>query len=86
MKRDGRRSLALHTLSHMAGDPARVRILAEIADHAGLLITERGRAGGWKLARPPIEFTLADVVKDTEQSLIKRLGLTTIAEGSGASG
>lgn len=35
MKRNSRLSLALHTLSHMAGEPDRVRTSAEIADHAG---------------------------------------------------
>ena len=70
MKRNSRLSLALHTLSHMAGDPGRVRTSAEIADHAGtnpvvvrrvlgrlreagLLTSEKGHAGGWRLARDP---------------------------------
>lgn len=35
MKRNSRLSLALHTLSHMAGEPGRVRTSADIADHAG---------------------------------------------------
>ena len=35
MKRNSRLSLALHTLGHMAGDPARLRTSADIADHAG---------------------------------------------------
>lgn len=35
MKRNSRLSLALHTLSHMAGDPERMRTSADIADHAG---------------------------------------------------
>ncbi|WP_375228313.1 Rrf2 family transcriptional regulator [Roseobacter sp. S98] len=35
MKRNSRLSLALHTLSHMAGEPDRVRTSADIADHAG---------------------------------------------------
>ncbi|MFK7764009.1 MAG: Rrf2 family transcriptional regulator [Roseobacter sp.] len=35
MKRNSRLSLALHTLSHMAGDPERKRTSADIADHAG---------------------------------------------------
>ena len=69
MKRNSRLSLALHTLSHMAGDPDRVRTSADIADHAGtnpvvvrrvlgklreagLLTSEKGHAGGWKLAKP----------------------------------
>ena len=35
MKRNSRLSLALHTLSHMAGDPSRTRTSADIAAHAG---------------------------------------------------
>lgn len=35
MKRNSRLSLALHTLSHMADDPARMRTSADIAKHAG---------------------------------------------------
>jgi len=35
LKRNGRLSLALHTLTHMAGDPDRMRTSAEIAAHAG---------------------------------------------------
>ena len=35
MKRNSRLSLALHTLSHMAGEPERVRTSSDIAAHAG---------------------------------------------------
>lgn len=35
MKRNSRLSLALHSLSHMAIDPDRMRTSADIADHAG---------------------------------------------------
>lgn len=35
MKRNSRLSLALHTLSHRADDPERVRTSTEIADYAG---------------------------------------------------
>ena len=87
MKRNSRLSLALHTLSHMAGSPERVRTSTDIADHAGtnpvvvrrvlgklreagLLTSEKGHAGGWKLARPPQEITLADVYLALEESLV----------------
>ncbi|MEM9230136.1 MAG: Rrf2 family transcriptional regulator [Pseudomonadota bacterium] len=70
MKRNSRRSLALHTLGHMAGEPQRMRTSAEITEHAGtnpvvvrrvlgrlreagLLASEKGHAGGWRLAREP---------------------------------
>jgi len=87
MKRNSRLSLALHTLSHMAGDPGRVRTSADIADHAGtnpvvvrrvlgrlreagLLTSEKGHAGGWRLARDPQNISLADVYLALDESLI----------------
>ena len=134
MKRNSRLSLALHTLSHMAGNPDRVRTSKDIADHAGtnpvvvrrvlarlreagLLTSEKGHAGGWRLARAPDDITLADVylaldeslvatdeadiasecsvehalhkrvssvLKDIEQSLVQKLGETSISEVRGA--
>lgn len=87
MKRNSRLSLALHTLCHMAGDPARVRTSADIAEHAGtnpvvvrrvlgrlreagLLNSEKGHAGGWRLARTPEEITLADVYLALDERMI----------------
>ena len=87
MKRNSRLSLALHTLSHMARDPDRVRTSKDIAEHAGtnpvvvrrvlgklreagLLTSDRGHAGGWKLAKPPLQITLADVYVGLGESLI----------------
>jgi Rrf2 family protein len=77
MKRNSRLSLALHTLSHMACDPGHVRTSADIAAHAGtnpvvrrvlgklrqagLLSSEKGHAGGWRLTKPATEISLADV-------------------------
>jgi len=87
MKRNSRLSLALHTLSHMAGDPDRVRTSADIADHAGtnpvvvrrvlgklreagLLTSEKGHAGGWKLAKPAKGVSLADVYLALDERLV----------------
>jgi len=87
MKRNSRLSLALHTLSHMAGDPDRVRTSADIADHAGtnpvvvrrvlgklrqagLLSSEKGHAGGWRLAQPAQSITLADVYLALDERLV----------------
>lgn len=87
MKRNSRLSLALHTLSHMAGDPSRKRTSAEIADHArtnpvvvrrvlgrlreaGLLTSEKGHAGGWRLARVPEDVSLADVYLALDERFI----------------
>ena len=90
MKRNSRLSLALHTLSHMAEDPDRVRTSADIADHAGtnpvvvrrvlgrlreagLLTSEKGHAGGWRLARSPQQITLADVYLALDERMVARV-------------
>lgn len=133
MKRNSRLSLALHTLSHMAGDPDRLRTSSDIAEHAGtnpvvvrrvlgklreagLLTSEKGHAGGWRLARLPRDISLADVylaldermvaadessevsacsvehalhkkvsgvLEEIEESLVKRLAETSIAQVRG---
>jgi len=133
LKRNSRLSLALHTLSHMAGNPERMRTSADIAEHAGtnpvvvrrvlgrlreaeILTSEKGHAGGWRLARAPQEITLADVylalderlvasdnsadasacsvehalqkrvsgvLDEIEQSLVQKLGETSISEVRG---
>lgn len=87
MKRNSRLSLALHTLSHMAGEPDRVRTSADIADHAGtnpvvvrrvlgklreagLLVSEKGHAGGWRLAKSAASITLADVYLALDERLV----------------
>ena len=87
MKRNSRLSLALHTLSHMAGDPERTRTSSDIAGHAGtnpvvvrrvlgrlrnagLLRSEKGHAGGWRLAQPAKDITLADVYVALGESLV----------------
>ncbi|MGH1331779.1 MAG: RrF2 family transcriptional regulator [Paracoccaceae bacterium] len=87
MKRNSRLSLALHTLGHMAGNPAQARTSADIAKHAGtnpvvvrrvlgrlreagLLSSEKGHAGGWRLARSPQQITLADVYIALDERLV----------------
>ncbi|UWR21283.1 Rrf2 family transcriptional regulator [Sulfitobacter sp. S190] len=97
MKRNSRLSLALHTLSHMAGDPSRTRTSADIAAHAGtnavvvrrvlgklreagLLASEKGHAGGWKLAKSAEIITLADVYLALDERLVS--GSSDIAEPS----
>lgn len=87
MKRNSRLSLALHTLSHMAGKPDRVQTSGDIAEHAGtnpvvvrrvlgklreagLLTSEKGHAGGWRLARQPQDITLADVYLALDERMV----------------
>ncbi len=87
MKRNSRLFLALHTLSHMAGDPDRVRTSSAIAAHAGtnpvvvrrvlgklrhagMLVSEKGHSGGWRLAKEPEEISLADVYEALGERLV----------------
>ncbi len=85
MKRDGKLSLALHALGHMAaGAPVGVqggarplrsedmaahngtnavvvrRVLGRLRE-AGIVQSEKGHAGGWRLARDPSTVTVAEV-------------------------
>lgn len=77
MKRNSRLSLALHTLGHMAADdslrtssdiaehagtnPVVVRRVLGKLREAGLVTSEKGPSGGWRLARDPQQITLADI-------------------------
>jgi len=45
------------------------RVLGRLRN-AGLLTSEKGHAGGWKLARAPREITLADVYLALDESVI----------------
>ncbi len=71
----------------MAGEPDRLRMSADIAEHAGtnpvavrrvlgrlrkagVLILEKGHAGGWRLAHPRHSITLADVYLALNEKLI----------------
>ena len=99
--------------AHAGTNPVVVRRVLGSLRQAGLLVSEAGHSGGWRLARPPQEITLADVylalderlvatadadevpecsveralrrkvasvMEDIEQSLIARLGGTSIAD------
>ena len=64
----------IHTSAEIAGhagtNPVVVRrVLGKLRD-AGLLASEKGHAGGWRLARSPHQITLADVYVALEESLI----------------
>jgi Rrf2 family protein len=45
------------------------RVLGSLRE-AGLLVSESGHAGGWRLARAPQEITLADVYLALDESLV----------------
>ena len=58
-------------IAHHAGTNAVVvrRVLGCLRK-AGLLVSEKGHAGGWRLARVPQSITLADVYLALDESLV----------------
>lgn len=55
---------------HAGTNPVVVRrVLGRLRD-AGLLTSEKGHAGGWRLARAPERITLADVYLALDESLV----------------
>ena len=65
-----RRRTSADIADHVGTNPVVVRrVLGKLRD-AGLLASEKGHAGGWRLARSPHQITLADVYLALEESLI----------------
>lgn len=56
--------------AHAGTNPVVVRRVLGKLREAGLLISEKGHAGGWRLARPPETISLADVYVALEEKLI----------------
>ncbi len=49
-------------------------ILADLRK-AGVVISQRGQSGGWRMARPPAEVTVADVIRAVDGPLVSVYGL-----------
>lgn len=56
--------------AHAGTNPVVVRRVLGKLRKAGLLTSEKGHAGGWRLARDPDQITLADVYLALEESLV----------------
>lgn len=56
--------------AHAGTNPVVVRRVLGKLRKAGLLSSERGHSGGWRLARAPRDITLADVYIALEESLV----------------
>lgn len=49
-------------------------ILADLR-RAGVVVSQRGQSGGWRLGRPADEVTIADVVRAVDGPLVSMYGL-----------
>tara|TARA_R110002049_G_scaffold95047_6_gene233628 strand:+ start:2253 stop:2678 length:426 start_codon:yes stop_codon:yes gene_type:complete len=56
--------------AHAGTNPVVVRRVLGSLREAGLLVSESGHAGGWRLARAPQEITLADVYLALDERLV----------------
>ena len=56
--------------NHAGTNPVVVRRVLGKLRNAGLLVSEKGHAGGWRLARSPHQITLADVYIALDETLI----------------
>lgn len=56
--------------AHAGTNPVVVRRVLGSLRQAGLLVSEGGQAGGWRLTRPPREISLADVYLALDESLV----------------
>ena len=54
---------------HAGTNPVVVKRVLGRLRAAGLLVAEKGHAGGWRLAKPPSEITLADVYLALDERL-----------------
>src|SRR5215472_10332886 len=63
----------LKAIADAHGIPQRflVQILLQLKG-AGLVVSSRGAAGGYQLARPPSEISLADIVRVVDSTLPSR--------------
>ena len=49
-------------------------ILADLR-RAGIVMSQRGQAGGWRMARPPEDVSVADVIRAVDGPLVSVYGL-----------
>ncbi len=49
-------------------------ILADLR-RAGIVISQRGQSGGWRMARPPEDVSVADVIRAVDGPLVSVYGL-----------
>lgn len=59
-------------------------ILADLR-RADIVVSQRGKSGGWRFARPPAEVTVADVIRAVDGPLVSVYGLRPEAVDYGES-
>lgn len=62
--------ISAHIAAHAGTNPVVVRRVLGKLRKAGLLTSEKGHAGGWRLARAPEAITLADIYLALDERLI----------------
>jgi len=67
---NGRLRTSADIAAHAGTNPVVVRRVLGKLRNAGLLQSEKGHAGGWRLAKPADQITLADVYLALDESLI----------------
>ncbi|MFK7835898.1 MAG: Rrf2 family transcriptional regulator [Sulfitobacter sp.] len=67
---------------HAGTNPVVVRRVLGKLRKAGLLESEKGHSGGWRLARAPTQITLADVYLALDESLVATSGNETASSCS----
>ena len=73
-----RKLTSANIAEHAGTNPVVVRRVLGKLREAGLLESEKGHAGGWRLARAPSQITLADVYLALDESLVATGGEETI--------
>jgi len=71
----GEARTSAHIAAHAGTNPVVVRRVLGRLREAGLLTSEKGHAGGWKLAKAPTEISLADVYTALDEKLIATGGV-----------
>lgn len=65
-----RKRTSAEIAAHAGTNPVVVRRVLGKLRKAGLLVSEKGHAGGWKLAKPPQDITLADAYLALDERLV----------------
>ena len=71
-----KRALSAEVLGQRQGIPHGFlqAILADLRK-AGIVLSQRGQSGGWRLARDPAEVSVADVIRAVDGPLVSVYGL-----------